>query len=439
MKTTDFHETTQTKLRRIAWLSSRDKGKVFNNLMHLINEESLEICFNELDGTKAVGEDGINKAEYGKRLKENIEELTRKLKSMAYRPGNIRRVEIPKEGRPGETRPLGISNFEDKLFQKMVQKVLESIYEPLFLESSYGFRPGRGCHDAVRALRQHLYENEVESIIDIDLANFFGTIDHDILMEILGNKIEDIRLLRYIKRMLKAGILSEGEMILSDEGVPQGSVCSPILSNIFAHYVLDEWIEETVKAHCKGRIELIRYCDDAVICCRHKRDAERIKEALAKRLAKYKLKLNEEKTKMVNFSKQAYISKERKQESFDFLGFTFYWGLSRNGKALPKLKSSGKRLRSKLKKVNEWAKAVRNKYRLPEIWELFKLKIRGHMRYYGVSFNIHGVKQFLYRTTRIIFKWLNRRSQKKSLNWEKFMLFMQRNPLPKAKIWHKLC
>lgn len=437
MKTTDFRETTETKLKRIAWLSSRDKRKEFNNLMHLINEEFLEVCFNELDGKKAVGIDGVDKEQYGKQLKENLKVLVNKLRSMSYRPGNIREVLIPKEGKPGATRPLGISNLEDKLFQIAMHKVLESIYEPLFLGYSYGFRPGRGCHDAIRALRQYTFENEVAVVVDIDLANFFGTIDHKILLEILQEKIKDKRLLRYVVRMLKAGLLSAGEIIFNDEGVAQGSSCSPILANIFAHSVIDRWFEETVKTHCKGKVELFRYCDDAVICCQHTHDAERVRKALSKRLDKYKLKLNEDKTKMVAFSRKGYVQGD-KQSSFDFLGFTFYWGRARNGNPLPKVKSSGKRMRSKLKKVNEWAKAVRNKYRLIEVWERFCIKLEGHIRYYGVSFNIQGVKRFMHRAIRILFKWLNRRSQRTSFTWEKFQQFRQEFPPPRVRIRHAL-
>lgn len=437
METTDFQETTETKLKRITWLSAEDKHKVFNNLMHLVNEESLAASFNELNRKKAVGIDGINKEDYGKDLEINLRGFVDRLKSMSYRPGNIRRVLIPKEGKPGATRPLGISNFEDKLFQKVMQKILESIYEPIFLESSYGFRPGRRCHDAIRKLRQYTLDNNVETIIDIDLANFFESIDHKMMLEILQEKISDKRFIRYIARMLKAGVLSDGELTLAEEGTAQGSICSPILSNIFAHYVIDTWFEDTVKTHCRGKVELFRYCDDAVICCQYASDAVRVKEALTNRLAKYKLKLNEEKTKLVEFSKESYAQGD-KQGSFDFLGFTFYWGKSRNNKPLPKVKSSGKRMRGKLKIVNGWAKAVRNKYRLHEIWDRFRIKLTGHIRYYGVSFNIGGIKRFMHRAIRILFKWLNRRSQKRSFTWEKFEQFMREFPPPKIKVWHAL-
>ena len=236
MEPTEFQVSTETKLNRIAWLSSRDKKKVFNNLMHLFNKESLRSCFNELDGGKAVGIDGVNKAHYEAELDANLDNLVERMKRMGYRPGPVRQTLIPKEGKPGATRPLGIGNFEDKIVQKMMQKVLESIYEPLFYECSYGFRPGMGCHDAIKALHQHLYKYETQTIIDVDLANYFGTINHKILENVLREKIEDEKFIRYLIRMFKAGVLAEGELTVSEEGVPQGSSCSPVLANIFAHY-----------------------------------------------------------------------------------------------------------------------------------------------------------------------------------------------------------
>ena len=221
---------------------------------------------------------------------------------MSYIPGPVRQILIPKEGKTGATRPLGIGNFEDKIVQKGVQKILEAIYEPLFWDCSYGFRPKLGCHDAIKALRSHLYSQPVRKIIDLDLSNYFGTIDHELLMVQLSDKIQDKRFLRYLRRMFKAGVLSNGDLTVSDEGVPQGSVCSPILANIFAHYALDDWVNKTVKAHCKGNVEIFRYADDAVICCENAKDAERIRMALPKRLSKFKLRLNEDKTKTIVFN-----------------------------------------------------------------------------------------------------------------------------------------
>jgi group II intron reverse transcriptase/maturase len=436
MKTTEDQIITETKLKRIKWLSSLDKHKEFNQLMHHFSEEALLVCYKELDRKKARGIDGVDKESYGANLEANLKTLVARLKTMSYIPGDILEVKIPKEGNQG-TRKLGVSNFEDKLVQKMMHKVLESIYEPIFLPSSYGFRAGKGCHDAIRALSDHLYRNEVKCVIDIDLANFFGTIDREILMEILQQKIKDKKLLRYMQRMFKAGILSEGELVIQEEGVVQGSICSPILANIFAHYVIDEWIEEVVKQHCKGTVESFRYCDDQVICCQYEEDARKIRVALAKRLEKYKLTLNEEKTKMVKFSKED-SNRGIRQEGFDFLGLTFYLGKSRKGVIIPKVKSSGKRIRSKLKKVNDWCKAVRNKHKLPIIWKKFCTKLEGHIRYYGVSFNSSAVSNFLDKAVRIMFKWLNRRSQRKSFDWDRFELYIRKNPLPKVKIWHSL-
>jgi RNA-directed DNA polymerase len=437
MESSELRSTTETQLERIAWLSSRDSSKVFQQLMHHFNEESLEVCFHELEGNKAVGIDGIKKRRYGENLTGNLKELVQRMKKMAYRPEAVRQVLIPKEGKVGAVRPLGISNFEDKLVQKMMHKVLESIYEPLFLDCSYGFRPGRGCHDAIRALHRYLYVNEVETVIDVDLANFFGTANHKIVESILREKIEDQKFMRYVIRMFKAGVLTAGELTVSDEGVPQGSGCSPIMSNILAHEVIDKWFQETVKQHCAGKVELFRYADDMVICCQYAKDAERIQSALAQRLNKYKLQLNEDKTQCVSFSKKQN-NQDKKQGIFSFLGFTFYLGRAKGGYTVPKLRTDGKRMRSKLVKVTDWIKEIRNRNPLKEIWGIFCAKLRGHIRYYGVSFNMKGIRLFLHKAKRIIFKWLNRRSQKKSFNWSKFQLYVDKHPLPQAKIYVRL-
>lgn len=437
MRASESQVNTDTALAEIAWLSSHNSDQVFHSLMHHFNVDSLRRCFDKLDGKKAVGTDRIRKTTYGEQLSTNLEELISRMKRMGYQPGPVREVLIPKEGKPGAIRPLGISNFEDKLVQKRMQEILESIYEPLFFDCSYGFRPRKSCHDAIKDLMGHLFKEEVEMVLDVDLANFFNTIDHEIVKEILSTKIKDTKFMRYITRMFKAGILSAGELTVNDEGVVQGSCCSPVIANIMAHYVIDQWMIETVSPLMQGKVKMFRYGDDLVICCRYEGDAKRIRNALGKRLNKYQLELNEEKTKIVSFSK----SKQRKgikQGSFEFLGFRFYLGKSLKGITIPKLKTSGKRFRSKLNRVKVWARDIRNKKPLSKIWKTFCSKLRGHVQYYGVSFNGNMVEKFLREAQKIVFKWLNRRSQRKSFSWEKFALFLERNPLPSARIVHHL-
>ena len=234
MEFSENSRITETKLKRIAALSAADPDMIFTHVIHHINENSLRACFHKLDGQKAKGSDGVDKLSYSVNLEGNLKNLMDRLKRMAYIPGPVRQVLIPKEGKPGATRPLGISNFEDKIVQKMMQKVLDSIYEPLFYENSYGFRPGKSCHDAIKALRAHLNTHVVETVIDVDLSNFFGSISHHKLMEIIEKKISDPRLIRYLWRMLKAGVLAEGELLLSEEGVPQGSLCKALHNEPYA-------------------------------------------------------------------------------------------------------------------------------------------------------------------------------------------------------------
>ncbi len=428
--------TTTTKLNRIAKLSSEDSAMEFGCLMPHINKESLISCFYELDGKKAVGIDEVTKEMYGKNLLENIDALLSRMKTMSYKPKAVREVMIPKDGRPGEYRPLAISCFEDKLVQLQTAKILEAIYEPIFKNCSYGFRPGRSCHTAVKDLFTHLNSKGCEVVIDVDLKNFFGMIKHETLLELLRIKIKDKIFIRYIARLLKSGIFKEGRFVVNEEGSGQGNIASPILSNIYAHYVLDVWLENVVPQHTNKEVKSFRYCDDQVICCYYRSDAIKVLKSLKGRLAKFGLQLNEEKTKVVGFNKRKFP--KVKQGTFDYLGFTFYIRRSRTGSIHVVAKTSKKRLSSKLKNVKHWCKTNRCKQKLRPLWDTFNSKLRGHIQYYGISLNLDSVNKFVYQSTRIFFKWINRRSQKKSLDWEQFNLFIRAFPSSKVKICHHL-
>ena len=435
MGETKPNNITETKLKRVTQLSDESPRRVFMGLMPHVNRESLISCFHELDGRKAVGIDQVTKEEYERDLVKNIDDLLSRMRSMTYYPSPVREVLIPKDD--GNFRPLGISNLEDKIVQRMFSKILEAIYEPIFEDWSFGFRRGIGCHNAIKQCNQHLFSGRVNYIIDVDLENYFGSIDHKKLVAILRMKIKDERFIRYIVRMLKAGILSNGELRMSDEGSPQGSCCSPILSNIFAHYALDVWFRDIVKKHAKGQVEMYRYCDDIVFCCELQEDADKIYRGLKGRTERFSLKMNVDKTKRINFSKAKAQGGER-QGTFDFLGFTFYLGKSRRGNYIPKIKSNRRKIKKKLQVVKEWCRINRHRNTLCELWKIFCIKLRGHAQYYAVSGNYRGVATFFCQATRIFFKWMNRRSQRRSFDWSKFGRFLANFPPPRVTIIHRL-
>ena len=424
--------TTVTKLKRIAELSRKNPAMVFNCVITHINVEFLKSCFKRLDWNKAPGIDRQTKEDYVENLDARLEDLVGQMKAMAYKPGPVREVSIPKDN--GGERKLGISNFEDKIVQMAFSLILEAIYEPIFYQHSYGFRRGRNCHQALKACREHLYRRKTRAVLDVDLENFFGTIDHKKLILLLRMKIKDERFIRYIGRMLRAGVLSNGELRVTEEGTSQGSVVSPILANIFAHYAIDQWIRQEVKSRYNGEVEAYRYCDDMIIVCPTKRDAEEIRLAMEKRLERFSLRMNKEKTKVVFFSKDR---RDGKRETFEFLGFTFYWGRAHEGYEVLKMKTSRKRIRAKLKRVRQWCKKHRSRHELRKLWDVFRSKLRGHIQYFGVSHNTQRVLAFLKRAIRIFHKWLSRRGGKRT-NWESFRKFMEKHPPPRARVVHKL-
>ena len=433
----NLFKCTATKLNKITKLSRDDSKMVLKCLMPHFNKESLTSCFHKLNGKKAAGIDGVTKVEYGQNLDSNIEKLLGKMKSMSYRPKGVREVLIPKDGKKGSTRPLGISTFEDKIVQMQMANILTSIYEPIFRECSYGFRPSRGCHTAIKSLFHHLSNRTVETVIDVDLKNYFGMIRHEHLIKFLRLKIKDERFIRYVSRMLKAGIFKEGRFEVSENGSPQGNIVSPILSNIYAHYVLDLWLEVVVPKYTKREVRSFRYADDQVICCQYRSDAVKIMRALKQRLNKFGLELNTDKTKIVKFGKWNF--NKTKQGTFDYLGFTFYLKRSStNGLSMAAIKTSRKRMTSKLRLVKTWLKLNVRKIKLLPLWKRFNQKLIGHIQYYGVSLNLDSVSDFIHQATKVFFKWINKRSQRRSINWEKFSKFIEAFSQPKPKIVHHL-
>lgn len=429
-----------SKLNQITAKAKQEKRLKFTSLVHHVNEENLAQCYGELKRGRASGIDGVTVEEYGKNLKENLQKLVAKLKDKSYRPQPVRRVYIPKPGK-AEKRGLGIPSVEDKLVQLMVKKILESIYEIDFYDFSHGFRPKRSCHTAIKQLDQTVMTQPVDYIVEVDIRKFFDTVRHDWLMRCLEERIADPNLLWVIRRFLKAGIMEDGQYQASELGTPQGGVISPLLANIYLHYVLDIWFTKVFKPSAVGYVEIVRYCDDFVVCCESERDAEQFLIALKERFAKFGLAVAEAKTKIMKFGRREWQQCKRKGEkmgSFNFLGFTHYGVASRSGKFIMGHKTSKENLARKLKEIKEWLKQIRNKISLKGWWPLLKAKLTGHYNYFGISGNYRCLKRFYWLTTKLVFKWINRRSQRESMTVMQYNHYLQLYPLPMPRIFHSL-
>ncbi len=431
---------TLSKLRLIARKAKQNKTLKFNALVHHIDVELLEKCFMKLRKGAACGIDGVTVEAYGKDLKVNLENLVARLKCREYRCRAVRRTYIPKPGKK-ELRPLGIPSVEDKLVQMAAKEILEALFEPLFLKSSHGFRPKLGCHTAIKQLNRAVMSAPTNYIVEVDIAKFFDTVSHHWLLKCLEERISDPNFLWLIRRFLKAGVMEAGQWSASNEGTPQGGVISPVLANTYLHYVLDLWFEKVIKPKAKGRMELIRYCDDFVVTCESEHDAREFLEQLEPRLAKFNLKISKEKTKILKFGRNAWKEAKRrgnKVESFTFLGFTHYSKATRNGYFAMGHKTSKEGLKRKLKVINDWLRSIRNLKRLVDWWPKLKAKLLGHYGYFGINGNMRSIMQFYQQVIRRLFKWINRRSQKKSMNWEKFKTYLEWNPLPTPRIKHQI-
>ena len=426
----------ETKLHRIAEKARKEPMFKFTSLYHLMNEELLRGCFKQLRKDAVAGIDKMTKDKYAENLDANLSDLIDRLHRMAYKPQPVRRKYIPK---PGSTkqRPLGIPSLEDKLVQAGLVRILESVYEQDFIYDSYGFRPARSCHDALKALSETVENNPVNHIAEADIKGFFDNVNQEWLMKFLAYRIADKRIHRMVKRFLRAGVYADGNVMISDEGTPQGGVISPLLANIYLHYALDLWFEKAYRKSCTGYARLIRYADDFVVCFQYKTDAERFHEELGKRLGKFGLEVEPTKTKVMEFGRfavQHAKNKGVKAETFDFLGLTHYCGTKKNGKGFRmKRVTSRKKFIAKLKAFKDWLKKARA-MKTKDLWETAKAKLRGHYNYYGVTDNLRGITRFGKEVVTLLFKWLNRRGKRNSLNWERFNEMLKRFPLPKPRI-----
>lgn len=427
----------ETKLRLIKEIAVKDRKHKFNNLIHMLNEGGLRECFYLLKKDKAAGVDGVTFAEYEKNLDANLNDLVARMKRFSYRPQSVRRVYIPKTN--GKMRPLGIPALEDKIVQQGIARILTAIYEADFEDCSYGFRPNRSCHTALDRLDKIIMQHPINHVIDADIKGFFDNVNHDWLQRCLKERIRDQSLLRYIVRFLKAGVMEAGKWSETEKGTPQGGIISPILANIYLHYVLDLWVKRVIQRQSRGVVAMVRYADDFIICVQYQDEAARILIELRKRLAKFDLELAADKTKVIGFGRFAVANAKKKGQragSFNFLGFTHYCDKTRKGKFKVGRTTERKRFAAKLREMKVWLKAVRNVAPAKEWWSNLGAKLRGHYQYYGVSGNFRGIQRFYFLTIRMVFKWLNRRSQKKSFNWISFVKYLRRYPLPQPKIYH---
>ena len=416
--------TVLDRLDRITQRAESQPTEVFNNLFSLLTEELLRIAFRRLKRGKVPGVDGVTVEEYEVNLRDNLQDLLDRLHRGSYRPQPSLRKDILKEN--GKTRPLGIACVEDKLVQRAVVMILEQIYEVDFLDTSYGSRPGRSCHQALSVLGQTIATKKVNWISDADVKGFFDNVSHERLGELLRIRISDPRMLALIDRFLAAGVMIEGQRFDTEDGVPQGASLSPLLANVYLHYVLDQWFERDVKPRLRGEAYLIRYADDFICCFEHESDARRYQAVLVKRLARFSLSVAEEKTKLIRFGRFARRDCQRLGEgapgTFDFLGFTHYCGQSRSRRFKLKRKTSSKKLRLKLLDLNRW---FHKQLETPivEMWKTLNAKLRGHYQYYGINDNWPLLMVYRDQARRMTKRHLSRRSQNSYLNWQKFNQF----------------
>ena len=387
--------------------------KTVQGIMHSVNEQSLMEEHRRQSKRKATGVDGVDKVQYDENAEENIRRLVEKMKKFQYKPQPVRRTYIPKTN--GKLRPLGIPAYEDRLVQGVMANALNEVYEPRFLDCSYGFRPGRSAHDVVRYINQTIMIQKVNYVLEADIKGFFDNVDHDWLMKFLEHDIQDKNFLRYVKRFLIAGIMEGSELKDSDRGTPQGGLISPVLANVYLHYVLDLWFEKAVKTRLKGEAYYVRYADDFLILFQYENEARKVLESLRQRLGKFSLEVAEDKTRILPIGRY-----KGTKEDFDFLGFTFYNTKTRSGKYRLGIRTSKKKLKAKRQAAKAWLHTRLTKP-VSRTMELLAAAIRGHCNYYGVNGNFHAIQSFWKYLKYSTYRMLNRRDQKGKLKYPKFL------------------
>lgn len=432
MTATPIAQDMSPKLLEVMERAKRSPQMRFSSLAHLIDEEALKRAYHRIRKDAAVGVDGVTKEHYGEALERNVADLHSRMKAMRYRHQPVRRVHIPKD--QGKTRPIAISTVEDKIVQGALREVLEAVYEPIFSDRSYGFRPGRSAHDAMRTLDQVLDAGEASWILEADIESFFDSVDRKALMAMLQERVADSSLLRLVGKCLHVGILDGEEYSEPTEGTAQGSSLSPLLGNIYLHHVLDQWFERDVLPRMEGKAHLIRYCDDFVIGFEKENDAKRVWGVLRSRFERYGLRLHPDKTRLLPFGRPERRSPDRKGPAgFDFLGFTVYWRRTRTKAWRPALKTRTARLRRAIVAAAEWCRSHRHDP-VKEQSAALARRLNGHYNYFGVNGNGSSMKMLLHQVQRAWKKWLSRRGQRQPLSWERFNGVLQLYPLPTPTI-----
>lgn len=434
---TPSRETLPPNLQRVKHAAQRDRKTKFTALLHHVDVVGLKRSFYRLKRNAAAGVDGETVASYEPELESKLVALHARVHTGSYRPQPIRRVFIPKAD--GGQRPLGILALEDKIVQGAVAEVLSAIYEVDFVDNSFGFRPGRCPHDALAVVFDGLMRQPVNYVLDADLRSFFDSVDHEWMLRALAERIADKRVLRLIEQWLKVGILESGECEPSEVGTPQGALISPLLANVFLHYVLDKWVLRWQSKEADDAMFFVRYADDFILGFKLERDAQKMLAALKERMAKYGLALNEDKTRLIEFGRFAADNRsrrgERRPETFDFLGFTHYCSRTRKGRFMVKRKTQGKRLRRKLNELREEAKR-RMHQPVAEQHKWLCQVLRGHYAYFGLPCNFRSLRTFLWEVRRLWHRALRRRDRERRLTWARFVQLLEHFPLPKPRITH---